>query len=189
MAAEQGAGNALTISYGQCPASAGPAAPAARPLAQPRAPAAAPAPPPPSPQTFAEQFWHTVHLPSPHPTIPPGYAITGKPAYLVTGGTTAPPAYTTPTFLGALRVVVHGTYHVQWGDGASSGPYTTEGLPYPDGNIQHTYDNVGSYTVTVTETWTATWSLGPVTGTLGQLQTAGAIPNFAVRQVQAIIGN
>lgn len=182
VAAEQGAGNVFTIQYGLCPAA--PPAAAATPVAQ-GAPAA---PPTPTPAQFAEQFWRTVPLPSPHPTIPPGYAITGKPAFLVTGGTTAPPAYTFPTPFGVLQIVAHGSYQINWGDGATSGPYTSEGLPYPNGNIQHTYDNVGTYTVTVTEAWTATWSLGPLNGTLSQLQTGGTIPNFVVRQVQAVIG-
>jgi hypothetical protein len=117
-------------------------------------PAAAPgaaAPPPPNPAVVAQDFWNTTPLPVPQPTIPPGWAITGKPAYLVTGGTVAPPTYTYATPLGTLTITAHGSYTVNWGDGTTNGPFDTEGLPYPNGNIAHTYDNVGTVTVTLNE--------------------------------------
>jgi hypothetical protein len=141
----------------------------------------------PTPLDFAGQFWKEIPLPVPQPSIPPGYAITGEPAYLVTGGTVDPPAYTEPTPLGLLSVTATGTYTVDWGDGNSSGPFDAEGLPYPNGTITHTYDNVGTLTVTLTENWTATWTLAGAGGTLGQLHTQATIPNFAIRQIQAII--
>jgi hypothetical protein len=166
---------ALVSSYGWCPQAAGTSGAAAH---------AAPAV---SPTVVATRFWKTIPLPSPHPVIPPGYAITGKPSYLVTAGTLAPAAFSQATAVGSLVVVAHGSYEVDWGDGTLTGPFTAEGAPYPDGNIAHTYDNVGSYTVTVTENWTATWHLGAAQGALGGLRTQAAIPAFAVRQVQAVI--
>jgi hypothetical protein len=141
------------------------------------------------PATLAEQFWQTIPLPVPQPSIPPGYAITGKPAYLVTDGTVAPPAFVEPTPLGLLTVAAHGTYTVDWGDGSTGGPYATEGTGYPNGQIVHTYDRVGTVDVAVHEAWTATWTLGAAAGTLGQLATVGGIPAFTVRQIQAIIEN
>lgn len=161
----------------------------AQPANTPAGPAPAPAPappPPPSPQVLAQSFWTTIPLPHPNPSIPPGFAITGKTAYLVTGGTTSPAPFTENTILGPLSVTPHGQYTVDWGDGTTTGPFSQEGAPWPTGTITHTYDNVGTYTVTVTENWTATWSLGPAGGTLGGLVTTGAIPNFAVRQIQGI---
>ena len=152
----------------------------------------APAPPPIDPGALAVQFWRTIPLPVPRPSIPPGYAITGKPAYLVTGGVVRPNAYIDATPLGPLVVHATGTYFVDWGDGTSpawSGPYQTEGLPYPDGNIAHTYDNVGTVAVTLRERWTATWSLGPEAGTLGGLATMATIAGFPIRQLQVIITN
>lgn len=139
------------------------------------------------PAVLAASFWETIPLPAPKPTIPPGYAITGKPAYLVTGGTLDPDPYHQQTVIGSLAITAHGTYHVTWGDGAASGPYDTEGNAWPNGNIAHTYDDTGSYTVTLTETWTATWHLGAATGTLNQLATHATIPAFPVRQLQAVI--
>ena len=149
-------------------------------------------PPPLDPVTLATQFGKTIPLPVPKPTVPPGYAITGKTSYLVTHGTTKPAMYTFNTPLGQLTVSATGTYLVNWGDQYQpgwQGPYTTEGQPYPNGHIAHTYDYVGTYTITVREQWTATWRLAGATGTLTGLQTTATIPNFRVEQLQAVITN
>jgi hypothetical protein len=154
--------------------------------------AIATAPPPPrlNPATLAIQFWQTIPLPAPRPSIPPGYAITGKLAYLVTNGTLAPPRYQRETPLGPLSIIARASYLVDWGDGSLptwTGPYQQEGGPYPNGTIFHTYDYTGIVTVTVRETWTATWSLGPASGVLDTLQTTATIPAFRIQQLQAVI--
>lgn len=154
--------------------------------------AAQPKPPPATPRTYAVQFWQTIPLPAPKPNIPPGYALAGKTAYLVTDGQTHPPTYTENTPLGPLTVTAAGSYEVDWGDGTVptwTGPYDMEGRPYPNGQITHTYDDAGTYTVTVQENWTATWALAGQTGGLTGLRTTGAIPGFEVEQAQAIITN
>lgn len=170
----------LSANMPHCPANT----PAA---ASPAAAPAPPAPPPVSPVVLAQRFFSTIPLPVPRPSIPPGSAITGLPAYLVTDGNLDPVAYREHTPLGELLVTAHGSYEVNWGDGTVSGPYATEGRPYPNGIITHTYDNVGKYTVTVTVSWTATWTLGAMGGTLGGLRTVGTIRGFPVGQEQAII--
>jgi hypothetical protein len=122
--------------------------------------------------------------------VPPGYAITGLPAYLVTDGTLHPNPYLANTPLGPLTIVATGSYLVNWGDGTSptwAGPYGQEGRPYPNGNIAHTYDNTGFVTVTLDENWSAVWTLGPFHGVLPDLRTVAAIPNFRVSQLQAVI--
>jgi hypothetical protein len=142
------------------------------------------------PAALAVQFWQTIPLPVPRPSIPPGYAITGKPAYLVTDGTLAPARYQRPTPLGALLIIARGSYLVDWGDGTLptwTGPYAHEGAPYPNGSIFHTFDNIGPVTVTVREVWTATWSLGPAHGDLNALHTTASITAFPVHQLQAVI--
>ncbi len=152
----------------------------------------APAPPPLNPFAMAVQFWQSIPLPVPRPAIPPGYAVTGKPAYLVTNGTTSPAPFTEATPLGPLTVVATGRYLVDWGDPAApgwSGPYATEGQPWPDGTITHVYDYTGTDTVTVVEDWTATWQLAGAAGTLGGLHTTATIPAFRVGQLQAVITN
>lgn len=153
------------------------------------APANRPAPPP-NPASLAVRFWQSIPLPVPRPAIPPGYAVTGKPAYLVTHGTTAPPAYVENTPLGTLSIRATGVYYVSWGDrGGWDGPYRGEGRPYPHGNIVHTYDYAGTVTVTVSEAWSATWTLAGATGTLTGLHTTATMRDFQVEQLQAVITN
>jgi hypothetical protein len=149
-----------------------------------------PAAPAVNPVMLAVQFWQTIPLAVPKPTIPPGYAITGKPAYLVTDGTLEPGAYQRATPLGRLTIIAHGSYLVDWGDATSptwTGPYDREGRGYPNGTIAHTYDNVGTVTVTVEESWSATWTLGAAGGVLAALHTTATIADFPVRQIQALI--
>lgn len=141
---------------------------------------------------YAVQFWRTIPLPVPRPQVPPGYAVTGKPAYLVTNGTLSPPEYVDNTPLGRLTIDATGQYRVDWGDANPpvwNGPYSTEGEPWPDGQITHTYDYTGTYTIQLEEDWTAVWHLAGATGTLAGLHTAADIPNFEVRQLQAVITN
>ena len=160
------------------------------PPATPATPAA-PAPPP-NPEAYAVQFWRTIPLPVPEPQVPPGYAITGKPAYLVTHGTVSPPEYTDNTPLGVLTIDASGQYVVDWGDSTPpswAGPYAAEGQPWPNGQITHTYDYTGTYTIQVQEDWSAVWHLAGATGTLTGLHTTAAIPDFQVQQVQAVITN
>lgn len=164
-------------------------------LATVRFPACPPAPPQVTaqrpvldPVTLAVQFWRTIPLPVPRPQVPPGYALTGKPAYLVTNGTTDPAPFVEQTPLGTLTVRAAGSYLVDWGDGSGwQGPYRSEGQAYPDGNIAHVYDYAGAVTVTVEEQWTAQWSLAGAQGRLGGLHTTAVLGGFAVRQAQAVI--
>lgn len=172
-------------------ASAGSAPICAPPTGPPAAPTRA-APAPANPKAYAVQFWRTIPLPAPRPSVPPGYAITGKPAYLVTNGTVSPPEYVDNTPLGRLTIDATGEYRVNWGDASPAvwdGPYPEEGQPWPDGRIVHTYDYAGTYTIQVEEDWTAVWHLGGATGTLTGLHTTAAIPGFTARQLQAVITN
>lgn len=137
--------------------------------------------------TLALRFWRTIDLPTPHASVPPGWAITGKPAYLVTSGTGDPAPYRDATPLGELTLAAVGTYRVNWGDGIATGPYHSAGLPWPSGRITHTYTTVGTYRIVVSESWSATWRLGGAGGTLTGLVTTVTIPDFPVKQVQAVI--
>jgi hypothetical protein len=159
----------------------------------PACPTAAPAagtPAASTPAALAVQYWRTIPLPVPDPSVPPGYAIAGQPAYLVTGGTVSPPPYRFATPLGPLVITASGSYSVGWGDGnppGLQGPFAFDGEPYPVGRIIHTYDDVGTYRVTVVEHWVAQWSLAGATGTLDGLTTTATIPALAVRQLQSVI--
>lgn len=139
-----------------------------------------------TPAMLAMRYWEQVPLPKPAPDIAPGRAITGKLAYLETNGEVSK-TYTNPTVFGQLVISAWGSYGVNWGDGSSSGPHAFEGLSWPDGRITHEYQVVGSYDILVTESWTATWSLGGEQGTLRTLQTSGQIADFPVEQIQAVV--
>ena len=120
-----------------------PAAPAAATPARPAAPTATgaaprPAPPPIDPATLAVSFWRTIPLPAPHPAIPPGYAVTGLPSYLVTHGDLHPAPYMQATPLGPLTVTATGQYLIDWGDGTAPtwcGPYEKRGAPTPTATL------------------------------------------------------
>ncbi|MGH9054658.1 MAG: hypothetical protein ACRDYY_02125 [Acidimicrobiales bacterium] len=175
--------------YGVAPSC--PVAPRTAPAgAAPAVPRPVPVPPRGGQAALAVAFWKTIALPVPSPSVPPGYAITGMPSYLVTAGTTDPAPYRQDTPLGALTLTAHGSYMVDWGDAPTpewQGPYPAEGEPWPAGKIVHTYDFVGTYIVTVVENWTATWTLGGASGTLAGLETTATIPGFTVDQLQAVI--
>lgn len=147
----------------------------------------APAPPPPPPPSLiAEQTIIDLPLPEPEPEIDPGWAITGLKAFLETGTSTTHDFGTLPTVLGPLRVTATSTYTVDWGDGTTTGPHSSPGGPYPRGDVTHVYRNTGAVDVTVTQNWTATWSLARQSGTVPGLSTSGTIDDLPVEEVQAI---
>lgn len=141
-----------------------------------------------TPVVVAMKYWEEIPLPEPRPYIAPGWAITGKRAYLETRGETRH-VYTNNTVLGPLEIVATGQYYVDWGDGESSGPHSVEGRAWPDGEITHDYVWAGTYDIVVTERWTATWRLGGESGVLRQLRTTGRIDDFPARQIQAVVGS
>jgi hypothetical protein len=142
-----------------------------------------------APAVIAAQFWQTHGedlLAKPAPRIPPGWALTGKLAYLEAGGR-ASQQFDNPTPAGDLAITATGRIWVDWGDGAGlSGPYPDLGGPYPSGDITHTFDLTGAYPVRVVEQWSATWSLAGQSGDLVALRTEGDIPAFAVRQLESV---
>jgi hypothetical protein len=153
----------------------------------PRCPAQpAPAAQETDPAVFAVRFWRDVPLPQPRPSIAPGWAITGKYAYLETHGERSH-TYTSDTPLGPLVLDARGRYYVDWGDGTKDGPYDFEGRPWPEGRITHTYIDVGFYDVVVTEEWSSTWHIGAAQGELSGLHTEGRIPQFRVEQLQVVV--
>jgi hypothetical protein len=138
-----------------------------------------------SPAVLAEVFWGEVLLPHPAPKIDPGWALTGRLAFLETRAPMTQ-SFTRDTPLGPLTITATGEFLVDWGDGARTGPHPTPGAPWPDGRITHGYTNTGTVDVVVTERWKATWQLGGQSGSLTALSTDGRLDGFAVREVQAV---
>ena len=145
-------------------------------------------PPAPSvtPEEIVERTLVDARLPQPQPQIDPGYAITGMTAYLETGNRTRHTFEPIATVLGPLRITATSTYTVDWGDGETTGPHDSTGGAYPDGTITHVYRDSEVVTVRVIQSWTAQWTLAGRSGTVGGLRSAGEIPDFAVREVQAV---
>ena len=139
-----------------------------------------------TPRMVAARSWLRAPLPKPQPSIAPGRAITGKPAYLITGGRTSD-SFHENTVLGPLELTAQGRYFVDGGDGTTTGPYASEGKPWPDGDISHEYQTVGMYQIVVTEEWSGTWRLAGETGVLSIVRTAGRIVDFPVEQIQAVV--
>lgn len=88
--------------------------------------------------------------------------------------------------LGPLSITATSSYTVNWGDGTTTGPHSTSGGNYPDGDITHVYRDAETVDITVTQSWTAQWSLAGQSGTITGLSSSGDLPNFVVREVQAV---
>jgi hypothetical protein len=142
--------------------------------------------PPVTPQEIVQRTLVNATLPSPKPNIDPGYAITGMRAYLEAGDRRTHRFDTIPTVLGPLQITATSSYTVDWGDGTVTGPHHTTGGKYPDGTITHVYQDTGVVEITVSQRWTARWTLAGQSGTVGGLSSSGALPDFAVREVQAV---
>ena len=139
-----------------------------------------------SPTSTARQVIEEFEPAPPRPYIAPGYAITGKAAYLETRGNLHPPRQTRSTALGSIDVTFSGRYTVDWGDGTVE-TYDVEGGPWPDGRVTHTYTDVGRYDVVVTVDWVADWEVAGATGRIDDgLSGVGRIDDFEVRQLQAV---
>ena len=137
------------------------------------------------PAVLAEVFWGEVLLPKPVPHIEPGWAMTGRLAYLETRAPMTQ-TFTRDTPLGPLTITATGAFLVDWGDGTSTGPHADAGAPWPDGRITHGYTRATTVDVVVAEQWQATWALAGRTGNLTALRTEGRIEDLPVREVQAV---
>jgi hypothetical protein len=145
-------------------------------------------PRPASPAQIALLIWQTqIPLPHPSPYIAPGYAITGKRAYLEIrdNASLAPQHFNELGY--DITVDARSTYEIVWGDGSVSTGVTTMGGPYPNGTVTHVYDNIGNYTVRIVQTWHGRYTVNGTSGTIGTpLTTEGTIPAFPVHQVEAV---
>ena len=103
------------------------------------------------------------HLPRPELAVPPGYAMTGMAAYLVTGHELDYGPYEHEVDLQIMqlqaRVTGTGSTTVDWGDGTESQTYEQPGLAYPDGEVVHTYTDTGTVTIEVLDRWQLTYEI------------------------------
>ena len=147
-------------------------------------------PPPnrPTPAQAADQAWRErVQLPSPRPYVAPGFAITGKRAYLELNAQPTIDA-TFNAFGYDVAITARSSLDIDWGDGITEANVTRQGGPYPDGDITHIYTHAKpTNTITVIQRWTADWRIGTTTGTITDavLQTTGQF-SFETRELQAV---
>ncbi|MGI8684743.1 MAG: hypothetical protein ACR2MO_06600 [Acidimicrobiales bacterium] len=137
----------------------------------------------------AATYWRVAGedlLPKPAPHIAPGYMLAGKLAFLETNSQPTV-RFEHPTPLGPLTIDATSTLFVDWGAGGSlDGPHGGPGGPWPDGEITHYWTDARTYYIRVEQRWTATWRLAGDGGTLAGLTTEGLLPDFEVRQLQAV---
>ena len=134
----------------------------------------------------ARSFWDVRILPDPVLKVVPGYALTGKPVYLQIDGTREQ-RFEVANPLGAdVAITAQSHYEVDWGDGSPRTTTRSNGGPWPDGDVTHTYTHVSpATTITVTQVWSATWTAGEASGNLRGLRTTGTL-TMPVMQVQAV---
>ena len=99
-------------------------------------------------------------LDRPQPRVEPGFALAGLRMYLETDRPLTHQETITVTAGGlpiGIEVDATATYTVDWGDGTVTGPHDDPGAPHPDGRITHVWTDVGTYDVTVTDTWSIRW--------------------------------
>lgn len=128
-----------------------------------------------SPAQIVTTYWNQTvknQLPVPQFSVPPGFALTGLNSYVSSNCVTSKTFYD-QTPLGQATIHAIGELWVNWGDGSTwDGPYNSCGSKWPNGTISHVFEYSGVDTVTVKETWNATWLLGTSSGSLGGLFTA-----------------
>jgi hypothetical protein len=133
-----------------------------------------------TPQIEAAAFLERVGLPTPQPHVAPGRLPVGFRAYLETNAPTTQ-TFTTDTPFGPLVLTATAEIYVDWDDPHDDidgweGPMSGQPGPYPDGGITHLYQYDGLYQIAVRYAWTATWSIGDVSGTIDGVETTGTYP-------------
>jgi hypothetical protein len=145
------------------------------------------------PAMLRDAITRTIRDDMPRPTVevPPGYALTGMEAYLVTNHQLeyGPVTHTVDLGIAVLDVIVTatGVTEVDWGDGTVA-TYHTPGTPWPDGNVTHTYRDTGIVTISVTDIWQVTYRV-PALGiedTVTAPLPSRTLDDFEVQQVQAV---
>lgn len=152
----------------------------------PVCPRPAPGDPAPPVDDLARAFWDVRVLPDPVLSVVPDYAITGKLVYLAITGPTEQRFDVDNPIGDDVDITATSEYLVDWGDGTKATRTTSQGGPWPSGDVTHTYVDAGpTRTITVKQVWTAGWSAGSDQGTLTDLSTVATV-RIPVTQVQAV---
>ncbi len=149
-------------------------------------PQAQPPATPGGPQQRALDYFNSLQMPVPQPTISAPQGICGVEHSLDLHIPARQSFHEPNTPFGPLTLEVFGQFVVDWGDGTKD-TYTTTGAPWPRSDIDHSWTNRGIYNISVTANWRANWSYGGSSGTVSGLTTTGAISNWRVIELQAVI--
>ncbi len=154
----------------------------------PSCPTDAGTPAPPTPAQLASDFWASRQLPNPTLDITPDYAVAGKRVYLQIAGTNRTSFHVDNPIGPAVDINATSRYVVDWGDGSPPTTTTSQGGPWPNGDVTHVYDRAqATITIRVTQQWSATWQAtgNAGQGTLDDLRTANSL-TLRVEQVQPV---
>jgi hypothetical protein len=138
------------------------------------------------PDDLMEVVWRSELCPPPPPSPlrvePRNTALAGLPGYLEIGGDN-------PAVVTCLNeeITASARYVVHWGDGHTT-ETTTQGGPYPDGDVRHAYADKGNVEIVVEAYWRGEWrgnELGEVANpttdsidlTIEELRTARTGPS------------
>lgn len=134
----------------------------------------------------ARSFWDVRVLPDPGLKVVPDYAITGKLVYLQITGAKDQRFEVDNPIGDDVTINAASRYLIDWGDGTPDTTTTSQGGPWPNGDVTHTYtDSAPTRTITVTQLWSARWAAGANRGDLRDLQTSSTL-TLAVTQLQAV---
>lgn len=140
-------------------------------------------------QAMVRELLHTEPLPRPSLDVPPGRAMVGMPAYLVTDHVLehelAPRTLHVGLTSFSLSWQASGVSRVDWGDGTVTS-HTVGGAAWPEGEVVHTYREDGTFDVSVTDTWTIDYRVGPITGRIVETLEPVVLRGLEVEQRQAI---
>lgn len=137
-------------------------------------------------------FHQIVGLPKPTFTIPPGRATAGTRAFMIISGATAVDPGTMNVLGQNVNLHITSTYDIDWGDTTptrySRNVTSQGGRGYPDGDVFHVYESKGTYTVTVTQRWTATYDItNGEAGTIADTLTTSSTTQLPVAAYQAVV--
>lgn len=136
------------------------------------------------------RYFRTLPLPA-LPTIqqPPGTALVGLPVVFHTDGPTTQTYDLTIRGFAVSITATATTYTWHTGDGTDL-TTASPGAPWPDTTATHTYRS-GTYTSSLTTTWTATFTIdtGPATPVPGTTTTTGPTTTFTVVQAHPVLTN
>jgi hypothetical protein len=109
-------------------------------------------------EAFQQELRDAQQLSPPQLKISPSSAIPGLPVFMSISGAQNTTINLLREVAGhQVHVVLNSTYDIDWGDGTA---FTTssQGGPFPNGDVQHTYVDSNPYVIVVRQHWKGRWT-------------------------------